>query len=81
MPTGQLALQMIARHGAAIDRLRRDMIDEPCDDDLHRFLAFDAAGFVYAFLLATGNRVTVTDRALRNDLIEAIIGTLATHGI
>jgi hypothetical protein len=81
MATGQLALQIIARHGAAIDRLRRDMLAEPSHDDLLRFLAYDTANFVYALLLATENKVTVKDRALRDDLTEAVLDTLAKHGI
>jgi hypothetical protein len=72
---------MIARHGAAIDRLRREMADEPCQDDLLEFLAYDMANFVYAFLLTTGNPVTVTDRTVRDDLKNAVLSTFAKHGI
>jgi hypothetical protein len=56
MATGQLALRMIARHGYAIERLQRDMAAEPDHDHLVQFLAYDAANFVYAFLLASGNQ-------------------------
>ena len=81
MATGVLAYQMLARHGATIDRRRRDMLVEPSKDDLLQFLAYDAASFVYTFLLATGNAVTPTDRRVLDDLRKAILTTLSKHGI
>ena len=76
-----MAFYMLARHGLAIQQLTRDMAREADEADLVRFLAYDAANFVYAFLLATGNQVTPADRTLRNDVQDAILAVLAKHGI
>ncbi|GAA4747594.1 hypothetical protein GCM10023264_11680 [Sphingomonas daechungensis] len=81
MPSGLLVYSMIARHGAAIDRLKRDMLAEESHEALLVFLAYDAAGFLYAFLIATGNDVSPRDRTLRNALQAAIIEVLEKHGI
>lgn len=81
MPSGAVAHHLVARHGYAIERLKRDMSAEESRDHLVDFLAYDAAGFVYGFLLASGNDVTVTDRALRDDVQQAILTALAKHGI
>ena len=59
----------------------RDMVAEPSYDELIAFLAQDTANFIWAFLLATGNNVTATDKALRNELRAMIMATLAKHGI
>ena len=81
MASGKYGYRIIARHGYAIDRLARDMVAEPSHDELIAFLATDTANFIWGFLLATGNNVTVTDKALRNELREVIMATLAKHGI
>lgn len=81
MAAGQLAYRLLARHGQAIDRLISDMAKEPEDGDLVRFLAYDTANFVYAFLLATSNKMTPNDRALRNDVQDAILAVLAKYGV
>jgi hypothetical protein len=79
MPTGALAYHFIARHGYAIERLKRDMATEETREDLVGFLAYDAACFVYSFLLASGNAVSPTDRTVRDDLKAAISWVLAKH--
>lgn len=81
MPKGRLAYHMVARHGYAIERLKADMAREETRECLVDFLAFEAAGFVWAFLLASGNAVDAKDRALRNELQAAILNVLAAHGI
>ena len=81
MATGELALRMIERHAAAIRQLERDMRAEDDASDLAQFLAYESANFVYAFLLATGNAATLTDRKLRDDVMNAIQAALAAHGI
>ena len=81
MATGLLSYFMVARHGYAIERLKREMAAEPERDDFVRFLAQDAANFVYGFLLTSGNNVLATDRTIRNDISAAIAATLAKHGI
>ena len=81
MVTGTLAYHIIARHGYAIERLKRDMAREETRAYLVDFLAFDAACFVYGFLLASANDVSPTDRKLRDDIQEAIVAVLARHGI
>jgi hypothetical protein len=73
-----LSYHFAARHGYAIERLKRDMAAEPSRDSLVQFLAYDAANFVYAFLLASGNDV---DRLLRDEVRDLIIGVLSRHGI
>ncbi len=81
MATGTLAYHMLARHGQAIERLKRDMAAEDSHEQLVDFLGYEAANFVYAFLLASGNDVSPTDRRLRDDLQGAILGVLAARGI
>lgn len=76
-----LSYHFAARHGYAIERLKRDMAAEPSRDGLVQFLAYDAANFVYAFLLASGNAVSPQDRQLRDELRDVIIGVLWRHGI
>jgi len=81
MATGWLAYHVAARHGYAIERLKRDMAGETDRDSLLDFLAYDAASFVWVFLLANGNAVSAGDRQLRDDVQAAIISVLARHGI
>jgi hypothetical protein len=81
MATGELALHMIARHGYAIERLKREMAADADGDYLVESLAYDAANFVYAFLIASGNRVSLADRTLRDELYEALLSVFAEHGI
>ena len=81
MPKGWLAYHMAARHGYAIERLKADMAREETRECLVDFLAFDAASFVWGFLLASGNAVDGKGRALRNELQAAIMNVLAAHGI
>jgi hypothetical protein len=81
MPTGKLAYHFIARHGYAIERLKRDMAAELSREHLLGFLAYDAANYLYAFLLASGNAVSRTDRGLRDELEGAVLAVLARHGI
>lgn len=80
MATGQLVYWMIARHGQAIERLRRDMLEAE-HGTLVELLSHECANFVYAYLVATGNAVTPQDRTLRNDVQAAIIEALGRHGI
>ena len=68
MATGTLAYHMLARHGQAIERLKRDMAAEESREHLVDFLGYDAANFVYVFLLASGNEVSPKDRRLRDEL-------------
>lgn len=79
--TGSLAYHFIARHGYAIERLKRDMSREPPETDLCQFLAYDVANFAYAFLLASGNDASAIDRSLRDALQKAILQVLARHDI
>lgn len=81
MKAPALSYHFAARHGYAIERLKRDMAAEPSHDNLVQFLAYDAANFVYAFLLASGNDVSEQDRQLRDELRDAIVGVLSRHGI
>ena len=81
MGQGSLAFHITARHGYAIERLKRDMAAEPTREHLVDFLAYEAANFVYGFLLASGNSVSPDDRALRDELQQAILTVLAGHGI
>jgi hypothetical protein len=80
MMKGTLAYHMIARHGYAIERLKRDMAAERSRAHLVDFLASDAACIVYAFLLASGNTVSAANRSLRNELRDAITAVLASYG-
>jgi hypothetical protein len=68
MASWSMAYHVVARHGYAIERLKRDMAIEPSRDQLVDFLAYDAANFVWAFLLASGNAVDAKDRQLRDTL-------------
>jgi hypothetical protein len=81
MPKRWLAYHVAARHGYAIERLKRDMVSEPLRDQLVDFLAYDAASFVWAYLLASGNLSCAKDRRLRDDVQAAILSALAEHGI
>ena len=81
MPGWSLAYHVVARHGYAIERLKRDMAIEPSRERLVDFLAYDAASFVWGFLLASGNNVTADDRRLRNEVESGILAALANHGI
>jgi hypothetical protein len=81
MAEWSLAYHVVARHGYAIERLKRDMAAEASREQLPDFLAFDAANFVWGFLLASGNAVSADDKRLRNDLEHAIGLVLARHGI
>ena len=81
MPGWTLAYHVIARHGYEIERLKRDMALEQSRERLIDFLAYDAASFVWGFLLASGNNVTADDRRLRVEIQAAIIAVLANHGI
>jgi hypothetical protein len=81
MAEWSMAYHVIARHGYAIERLKRDMADEPSREHLVEFLAYDVANFVWAFLLATGNLDDRRDKAVRDALRDAIIAVLAAHGI
>src|SRR5690349_923204 len=76
-----LPFHYVARHGYSIERLKRDMALEESRDHLVDFLAFEAASFVYGFLLASGNAVSAEDRRLRMELQNVILATLARHGI
>jgi hypothetical protein len=66
----------IARHGAAISRLRWDVRHESGEigqlPEDHA-LAFDAADFVWAYLAANGVEGVAESRALRNRVAEAIL--------
>jgi len=81
MTKGTLAYHFVARHGYAIERLKRDMAAEETSGHLVDFLAYEAANFVYGFLLASGNRVSPDDRALRDEVERAVLATLAKYGI
>jgi hypothetical protein len=81
MKKGALAFHLVARHGYAIERLKRDMAAEPCRDHLVDFLAYDVACFAYAFLLASGNEVAAEDRTIRDELQSAILAVLNRHGV
>lgn len=80
MERGMLAFHFTARHGYAIERLKRDMAAEESREHLVDFLAYDAASFVYGFLLASGNELRPEDRVLHVKLREAIAGVLANFG-
>lgn len=81
MIAAALSYHFVARHGYAIERLKRDMAAEPSSGCLVQFLAYEAANFVYGFLLATGNNVSPEDRRVRDELRDAIIQVLSGHGI
>ncbi len=81
MPQGWLAYHVVARHGYAIERLKRDMAKEASSEGLVDFLAYDAASFIWGFLLASGNAIDAKDRRLRDALQAAVLGVLAAHGI
>ena len=81
MAAGALAYHMVARHGQAIDRLKRDMAAEESPEWHVDFLGYEVANFTYAFLIASGNAVSSTDRHLRDELQEAVLTVLAKHGI
>ena len=74
MASWSMAYHVVARHGYAIERLKLDMVAEPSRDGLVDFLAYDAANFVWAFLLASGNMTSAADRSLRDELEAAIVG-------
>lgn len=81
MEKGSLAFHMIARHGYAIERLKRDMAVEPSREHLVDFLAYDAASFVYGFLFASGNLRRTDDRTVHHMLHRAIAEVLDNFGI
>lgn len=77
-------LDKIARHGAACERLRAELRcpdafgDSP--DPVHG-IGFDAANFVWAFLVLSGHEAAQDSREARNAVAEAIVGVLTKHGI
>lgn len=81
MPSWSMAYHVVARHGCAVERLKRDMAAEPSREHLVEFLAYDAANFIWAFLLASGNTAAPGDRVLRDELQGAVVTLLAKHGI
>jgi hypothetical protein len=76
-----MSFHMIARHGYAIERLKRDMAVEQSRKDLVDFLAHDAASFVFGFLLASGNLHRTDDRTVHHMLHKAIAEVLENFGI
>lgn len=88
------AYDKIARHGAAIDRLISEMIDEHKRYEEHggrrpdylSKLAYEAADFVHAFLLVTQNRDAVIaarndDAQLRKGMAEGVLEAMKDWGV
>lgn len=66
------------RHGHAVDRLRAELRDEGefgAENERHA-IAFDAADFVWAYLMLGENDKVQGERWLRNRVAEAILDVL-----
>ena len=78
-------LDKIARHGPSVERLRaelRQQRDHAVDGhNAASAVAFDAANFVWSFLVLSGHNEAQESRFIRNAIAEAIIGALDQHGI
>lgn len=72
-------LEKIARHGAAANRLIRELSSregEFFDHDPISAIAFDAADLVWAFLCLRGDEPAQESRQTRNAIAEQIINVL-----
>jgi hypothetical protein len=72
-------LERLTRHGHAVDRLRAELRDGKgefnADDEQHA-IAFDAADFVWAYLMFNKSNKVQGERWLRNRVAEAILNVL-----
>jgi hypothetical protein len=78
-------LDKIARHGHAAERLRAELREQRDEGDggnnACHAVAFDAANFVWSFLVLSGHDEAQEDRSIRNAIAEAIIDTLERRGV
>ena len=85
MTASHYLLDKIARHGHAAERLRAELRGQGREaTDGHgacHAVAFDAANFVWSFLVLSGCDEVQQDRSLRNAIAEAIIDKLDERGI
>lgn len=72
-------LERLTRHGHAVDRLRTELRDGTGEFDAENeqhAIAFDAADFVWAYLMFNESENVQGERWLRNRVAEAILGAL-----
>ncbi|WP_460565412.1 hypothetical protein [Hydrogenophaga aquatica] len=80
--TPEYLLEKIARHGAAVERLKQERligVGEFCESGEKTAIAFDAADFVWAYLAISGHPGAHESRAIRNHIAESIIQVLDQH--
>ena len=85
MTASRYLLDKLARHGHAVERLRAELREQKhqgigSHDPCHA-VGFDAANFVWSFLVLSGHEEAQESRAIRNAIAEAIIDTLKQRGI
>ncbi len=82
MTTPVYLLDKLARHGAAAERLRSELREgaEGVHDGVSA-VAFDAANFVWSFLVLSGHEEAQESRVIRNAVAEAIVETLRGRGV
>jgi hypothetical protein len=85
MTVSHYLLDKVARHGHAAERLRAELREQGDEGDgghnACNAVAFDAANFVWSFLVLSGHDEAQQDRSIRNAIAEAIIDTLDRRGI
>jgi hypothetical protein len=72
-------LERLTRHGHAVDRLRAELRDGKGEFDAEHeqhASAFDAADFVWSYLMLNESNEVQGERWLRNRVAEAILGAL-----
>ncbi len=80
--TPEYLLEKIARHGAAVERLKQERllrVGEFYEYGEKTAIAFDAADFVWAYLAISGHSGAHESRAIRNHIAESIIKILDQH--
>jgi hypothetical protein len=85
MTASRYLLDKIARHGHAAERLRAELREQRPEGvgghNACNAVAFDAANFVWSFLVLSGHDEAQEDRSIRNAIAEAIIDALDRRGI
>jgi hypothetical protein len=82
MTTPLYLLDKLGRHGHAVERLRGELRRGEADphDPVHA-ISFDAANFVWSFLVLSGLDHAQDTREVRNRVAEAIMRELEAFGV
>lgn len=75
-------LEKIVRHGAAIERLKKELLTSTEEMGNHGeipAIAFDAADFVWSFLVTQGYQEAEETREIRNHVAQEIIKVLESY--